>query len=58
MYQLNLFEVIEQNHIDNSKESIESKLSKYEIDELYRKQFKGQTPLLREIYETDRKSVV
>lgn len=52
MYQLNLFEVIEQNHIDNLKESIESKLSKYEIDELYRKQFKGQTVLLREIYET------
>lgn len=52
MEQLNIFEITEQEYIDNIKESIESKLSKYEIDELYRKEFRDKTPLLREIYET------
>lgn len=50
--QLDIFTINDNQKIDKIVNSIKDKLSKYGIDELYRKQFKGQTPLLREIYET------
>jgi hypothetical protein len=51
MYQQNLFNINDEEQINLKREEILSKLEHYGIDEIYAKEFKGKTPLLREIYE-------
>lgn len=51
MEQLNLFDIAGEEQYCNIKKRIVDKLSKYGIDEIYIREFKGKTPLLREIYE-------
>jgi hypothetical protein len=51
MKQPSLFDIEQEERDNASYNAIRSKLKHYGIDEIYSKEFKGKTPLLREIYE-------